>query len=262
MRRLALAAVCVMPIADLALSDATSLWVLRHVDGLVGTVRGGRVVEDVAVGLFILLESVVLAYPVTRMTRLQGVVDGFDAYQEARHATMAPWRAALSRAIAAPFAVLGAIAARAERAGVAMADGGGAIRGALARLLVDVGQVNAIGTTAVAMQETITRGVPVRQTRILRLSAIIAVSWLTTAEVVRGLYAIAGVLGPAGAVIRWPLAVLGTLFDLLSGIDPGAPQTTPVATVFLGAVAVALAVTGWNVARFHETRTTPEPRSG
>jgi hypothetical protein len=67
-------------------------------------------------------------------------------------------------------------------------------------------------------------------------------------------YALAALLGPPGRLVHAALDALGRLFDLLTGLDLTDPISTPVSAVFLGAVALALAITGWNLARYHEAR--------
>jgi hypothetical protein len=257
-KRIVLALVCVMPVADLALSDATVLYVLRRADGWVGLASPllHRIVIDGAIAVFIFAECFVLAWPVTRMRSLQGVFGDFESYQETRRAGMGPARRLVSAVLGAPYAALGALAARVERLGDRLSGSADAspVRRRLARLLVDLGQVNAIGTTAVAMQEAGSSSVPVTQRRIAVLAALIAASWIVVAELIRGLYAVAGLLGPPGAALNWCLDALGRAFDALTTVDLGSPSSTPVGTVFLGFVAVALFTTGWNLARFHEGR--------
>jgi hypothetical protein len=255
--RVSLALVCVMPVADLALSDAVSLWLLRAADGWFASAATvtRRLGVDAIVGAAIFSECFLLAWPVTRMRRLQGVFDGFEAYQEERRSRMGRVRAALSTAVNAPYAALGALADRVERFGTRLAERRTSpfVRTS-ARVLVDLGQVNAIGTTAVAMQEAAVSSTPVTWRRIAVLAALITVSWIAMAEVIRGVYALAALLGPPGRLVHAALDALGRLFDLLTGLDLTDPFSTPVSAVFLGAVALALAITGWNLARYHEAR--------
>jgi hypothetical protein len=108
------------------------------------------------------------------------------------------------------------------------------------------------------MQETLRGGAPVTYRRIAWLSALIAVSWLLTAEAVLLVFGLTSRMGPVGTAVRSALSGLGSVLSLLTGVDPVNPASTPVATLFLLAVAAAFALTGWNIARFHETRTTEQ----
>jgi hypothetical protein len=244
--RLALSAICIMPVADLALSDAANIKILQAAHDTVheGSALAQRGIENGIVGAAIFTEAMVLAYPVTRMRRLQGVVDGFGEYQEMRQSQMGPARAAVSKLVNAPFMALGWVGEKAESVGNNKGS----------KLLVDLGQVNAIGTTAVAMQETIESDRPVTTKRLARLSGLITVSWIATAEAVRGVYEGAGRLGPPGKLVQTGMDGLGRGLEVATNLDPTHPQSTPISAVILGSIAAGLAATGWNVAKFHEQK--------
>ena len=104
--RAALAGVCMIPIADLALSDAASFKVLQVSQDLIefdDSPKLERVVENGVVGLDILLESMLVGAAITRGRKLKGAFTDMEEYTEKRQATMSRPRKMVSKALNAPY---------------------------------------------------------------------------------------------------------------------------------------------------------------
>ena len=245
--RVVLAAVCTIPVADLALSDAVSLKVLQVSQDVVqlDSPKVERVVENGIVGLDIMLESMLVGAAITRSRKLKGVFGDMEEYSEKRRNSMSRPRRLLSDVANAPYNALGYISEKFEKLGEKVAARKSRAARVLGKLAVDTGKVNAIGTSGIILQETLA-GDPPDLKRNAWLAGLIATTWVGTAEAIRALH-------DNVPPLQKPLDIMGKTFETLTTPD------NPLSISVLGAVGLGLASSGWNIAKFHESKET-EPK--
>ncbi len=246
--RLGLAAMCILPMADLALSDAVGVKVLDTIQDSVSMESETleRTTEMSLVAGEIMAESMALGYLVSRSKRLRGVFGEFDEYVEEKQKKMHLPHKILSKVAHTPYKALEKLGTWSEKAGEKVSHRKSKVARNIGKLLIDAGRVNALGTTNVIMQETMA-GKPPTLKRNAEIAGLITISWIGAAELIRGIYRSVDFLRP-------PMAAIGETFVELTSIDVANPLNTPTATAFLGSIATGLAVSGWNMAKFHEQR--------
>ncbi len=241
--RAVMAAVCTIPVADLALSDAATFKVLQESQKIVhvDSPAKERLIEDGIVSLTVGLESILLGAAITRSRKLKGAFADMEEYTEERYSKMSRPRKALSQIANAPYTALGYISEKFEKLGEKLAARKTRAARVLGTLVVDTGKVNAIGTSSVILQETLA-GNPPSLKRNAYLAALIATTWVGTAEGVREIYR--GV-----PILRPPMDAIASTFETLTTPD------NPASIALLGSIALGLANSGWNIAKFHEQKT-------
>ncbi len=249
--RAGLAAVCVMPAADFALSDASSVYARQKINHspTIEALPGKDLVERGLLGSIIITECFLLALPVTRMKKLQGISEAFEEHLQKKRSRMKLPRRIVSKTINAPLTAIGWVGEKAENFGnkIVSSTDSRSLR-AMGKLAVDFGQVNAMGTTAVAMQEATRHNRPVTKARIAGLSGIITASWLGSAEVFQRIYDAADHLSVPGQIIRGGFRGIGEGLNMATDIQ------SPSGIATMGGIATCLAISGWNIARFHEEK--------
>ncbi len=246
--KLSLAAALIIPPADLALSDAATAKVYEIVQDNVTnsspiTERG---IELSVTGLALAAESVALGQALSRNKKLHNAAADFDDYVDYKQMHMKPLRKAVSKTLNMPFIGLQKLGSAFEKAGNKVAQRKTKIAQVAGKLLVDAGQVNAIGTSGVIMEET-SKGKPPNLSRQAYLAGLIATSWLGSAELIRGVYHHAG-------IGRIPMAAFGRAYEVLTHINVSNPVETPVGTLTIGSVIAGLAYTGWKIEDFRQLR--------
>ncbi len=233
--RVALAAVCTIPVADLALSDAVSFKVLQVSQDIVqlDNPKIERAVD-------ILLESMLVGAAITRSKKLKGAFSDMEEYTEDRRKAMSRPRRLLSDVANAPYNALGYISEKFERVGEKVASRKSRAARVLGKLAVDAAKVNAIGTSGIILQETLA-GDPPSLKRNAWLATLIATTWVGTAEAIRALY-------NAAPPLQGPMDAVGSAFEAATTPD------NPLSISVLGAVGLGLASSGWNIAKFHEAK--------
>jgi len=253
--RAGLAAVCVIPVADTALSDGVAITVQQKLHNSVQLESSAKQIgmEDAVIGGLIFSQSVALGAFISRRKRLQGVFEEYNEYSDQRRTEMRRPRRMLSTIINAPYGALSWVGEKTEAVGSKISNSNQPkVVKETGKLLVDAGMVNVVGTTVAIMQETGRNNEPVSMARIAKLSGLITVSWLGMLEGIRGTYNLAEHAGVAGKVYREAMQGIGTGFNYLTDFSPEQPMSTPVSTIFLGTLAVGLASSGWNIAKYHE----------
>lgn len=262
--RAGLAAVCVVPVADLALSDGAFAKAYQAIDNKIELTSpvAEQGLQMGTMGGVVMAESVLLGLALTKTKRLQNSFGKFDEYTEQKQSQMGPVRKAISAAANSPLKVIGALGSKVESLGDKIQESESPVKRELGQLIVDAGHVNAVGTSTVILNETMQGSTPDLR-RITRLGALIAGSWVGGAEAVRYSYRGLGYLSDdispdlaplskAASVVRGGMATFGQAYEKLTTIDFTAPQTTPAGTIFLGLVGASLARVGWNISKFHE----------
>jgi hypothetical protein len=250
--RVGMAAVCVLPAADLAASDAVmaKAYTVTQSEVNFGSQAVNDVVLDGSIAALIAAQSVGLGLVISKKKKLRGVYGEFDEYLEEREKTMSKPRRAISKIVGAPYAGLQKVGNGFDKIGNKLASRKSRLAVALGNLAIDTGKVNAMGTTAVIMQET-AEGKPPSLARNARLGGLIAGSWIGMAEGIKQLYRHVPITRP-------PLSAVGSAFNELTTMNLAHPMETPVGSTALIAAAAGLAVTGWRMAKFHEERAATE----
>lgn len=254
--RIAAVAACAAAPADLALSDSVFVQAQQSVDRYVA--RGGFspafewLASRGAISGVILAESFFVGLAVSRSRRMQGAFGGFDEYTAERQEHMGRARKALSVAANAPLVAIGKVGTAIENAGSRLTTHESSRMQKLGSYIVDAGKTNAMGTTAVILEETgqSSEALPVR--RIAKLGAIITASWVAASEVVRYGYRGIGKLGSVGETVQSGIGFAARAFDTLTSVDLMHPTSTPVGMLFMGSAALALGITGNNIVNYQE----------
>jgi hypothetical protein len=263
--RLALSAICIMPVADVALSDALNVKVVKEADKhlRVASDIAQHAVEDGIVAAFIMGEAVALAEPVRRSRKLKEAGNDFEEYLDERRSQFGGTRRVASNVINAPYNFLFWIGKKTEDLGerIEKSDKATIVKksGGLVR---DLGMVNSVGTTAAILYETADEETPNPSLkREVYLGALFAGSWAVTKELVEGvnrfgvyMSTLPGPYGMEGRSLSRSLDGASIGFDKATGIELTSPLSTPIATTTLGAVALMLGFTGWRVAGYHERK--------
>ena len=204
--KLGLAALCIIPPADLALLDAVDAKAYTIVQDKIGSEAepAERTLEMLVTGGLITAQTVALGQALTRTKKLQNGFDDFNDYQEHRHANMKGARKVVSKTLNLPFVGLEKVGGLFEKAGDKMASRKSRIARTIGGVALDLGKINMLGTSAVISQEAMANkdSSVKRQTY---LGAMFAASWLVAAEGVRGIYRNVPPLRP-------PMAFVGRSF--------------------------------------------------
>jgi hypothetical protein len=265
MGRLVLSGICIMPVADVALSDALNVKVVKEADQHLSVASNvaQHAIEDGIVAAFIMGEAVALAEPVRRSRRLKEAGNDFEEYLEERREQFGTTRRIVSNVVNAPYnflfwagsktAELGDRIEKSSKPNIVQGSGG---------LVRDLGMVNSVGTTAAILYETAAEETEDPSLkREFYLGALFAGSWAVTKELVEGVDRLAqyestlpGEAGVTGRSVKSGLEGLSTGFDKATGIDWMAPLSTPIATSTMAVVAGMLGYTGWRVAGYHQRK--------
>ncbi len=246
--KVGLAATCIIPVADLALSDAVAA---KEYEVVTEKVELKSPAKERGVELSILAalgvaESIALGQVISRNKKVQNAFDDFDEYQEEKHKKMSKPRRAVSKVVNAPFAALSTIAEGFSKAGERIERSESKLVRKLGKLAVETGQVNAVGTSTMVMQETMA-GKPPSLKRQAYLGGLITGSWLFAAEGIREAYRNVPVLRP-------PLAAIGRTYELFTTVNLHNPLETPVGSLAISSTVAALAYTGWKIEEFRQRR--------
>jgi hypothetical protein len=246
--KMAMAAACIIPPADLALSDIVTAKEYELVQENItlaskSTERGLEVGLTAAIGM---AESLALGQAIAKRKKLQNAFQDFEDYQEEKQETMGRGRKALSTVVNAPFSALIAISNGFEKMGEKIAKSDSKVVRALGQVAVDTGKVNAIGTSTIVLSETMS-GNPTPIKRQLYFGGLIMGSWLTVAEGIRQVYR-------SVPVVRPPLAAVGKTYEALTTIDFSSPLSTPIGTLAIGSTVAALAYNGWKIEEYRQRR--------
>lgn len=246
--RLGLVAACIVPTADLALSDIgfAKAYEITQENVNLASDPIERAVETGIMGSLIMAESIGLGVAITKTKKLQNAFNDFDEYIEEKHQNMSKPRRLMSKTVNAPFSALQKIGTGFEKIGEKISSRKTRVARSIGKLAVEAGQVNALGTSTVIMQETMANNPPTLR-RNTRLAGIIAASWLGVAEGVRSVYR-------SVPVVRPPMAAIGKGYELLTTINMAHPWETPVGSIAISSTALALAYTGWRIGEFHQQR--------
>ncbi len=246
--KMAMAAACIIPPADLALSDIITAKEYELVQENItlaskSTERGLEVGLTAGIGM---AESLALGQAIAKRKKLQNAFQDFEEYQEEKQESMGRGRKALSTVVNAPFSALIAISNGFEKMGEKIAKSDSKVVRALGQIAVDAGKVNAIGTSTIVLSETM-NGQPTPVKRQLYFGGLIMGSWLTVAEGIRQAYRSVPVLRP-------PLAAVGKTYEALTTIDFSSPLSTPIGTLAIGSTVAALAYNGWKLEGYRQKR--------
>jgi hypothetical protein len=247
--KFAMAAACVIPPADLALSDVTTAKVLDTIQKNVSKDSAPleKGIELGGTGLFIAAESLLLGQAMTRNKKLRGAFDDFEAYSEEKRATRGPIKRGASWVATRPFAALEKIGKGAEHLGEKLSHRKSRAARLLGQVAIDAGQVNAVGTSTVIMQETMANNTPSFK-RQAYLSGLIAGSWVGGAELVRQGYRY------SPSAIQTGLAAFGRTFETLTTVNIANPAETPIGSLAVGSVVAGFGYMGWRIEEFRQQR--------
>jgi hypothetical protein len=245
--RLGLVAMCMLPMADLACSDAFGAWVLNQVQTTVKLEPEPlqRTAQMSLVAGEIMAESMLLGYAISRPKRLQNVFGGFDEYLAERQKKMRLPHKIVSKLAHLPYKGLEKIGQGVEKIGERIDRFENPLSRKIGKTALDEGMILAEGTGNIIMQETMA-GKSLTLGRNTKLAALVTATWVGAAELVRFAYHHAGPLKPA-------MAKAGETFVNLTSIDFMNPlHTSPAAALALGTIATGLAISGWNMSKFYE----------
>lgn len=252
MAKVGVAAVCAIPPADLALSDAVGIKVYQTVNEQV-ELKPKAAERSLEVGInsgIIIAEIIAGGMLISRNKRLRSISGDFDEYLEKKQEAMSPKRRAVSKVVNAPLVGLQKTGQKIEKFGENISKKRGKTAQTAGKLAMDAGMINALGTNTVALQETLA-GNPPTVGRMAKLGALFTATWLGPVEAIRTAY-------DNVPAVRPPLDALGYVFDQATSVDAAHPWRSPVASSVLGAVGCALAVSGWNIGKYHEEKEAQE----
>lgn len=254
--RIAAVAACAAAPADFALSDSAFGQAQQAVNRTVAKAEFMPVVEWIVsrgtISGIIMAESFFVGLAVSRSRRMQGAFGGFDEYTAERHKHMRLPRKALSWLMNAPLTAVGKVGEGIENLGSSLTESDSPRKQKVGEYFVDAGKTNAMGTTAVILQETGESERPLPVGRIAKLGAIITASWVAASEVVRYGYRGVGELGLPGQAVQGVIGWAASKFDTLTSVDFMDPTSTPVGLFTMTAAAVALGVTGNNMVNYQD----------
>lgn len=250
--RLGVAAICAIPPADLALSDAVGLKIYTEVNEAIEhdnkTVE--RTLEVGANSGVIMFEVMGLGMVVARNRRMRTIFGRYDEYLEEKYEDMSLPRKAVSYTVSSPLMALAAAGKGIEKVGTVIDKADNKVVSAVGKGIIDIGTTNVMGTNGVIMQEVVS-GKPPSTKRIAWLGAAMTGSWMGIAEGVRTAY-------DRFPVIRPSINAMGDAFNTLTTVDAIRPWETPVASITMGSIAVGLAVSGHNLNKYVEKKEAEE----
>lgn len=247
--RIALAATCALPVADLTMSDALTARVYDAAHEHVQVLKNkplNRAVQNGAVGAALAGESIALGLVISRNKKLRDTFGEFDEYMTAKQKNMKGVRKVISKTANLPLKGFQRIGEGFENLGHKIENRKSRTARVAGRLLVDAGKVNAIGTSGVIMNETMSSNPPTLG-RNARLAGLITGSWLGGAEIVSGIYN----LVPGADKVLGPI---GRGFVALTSPDFINPSQEPIGTLTVSALVTGLAVTGWRLGEYHRRK--------
>lgn len=246
--RAALAATCVIPVADLTMSDAATAKVYDAANKvhLTDNKAANRAIQTGIVGAALAGESIALGLVISRSKKLEDTYGDFDEYLETKQSNMKGTRKAISKTANLPLKGFQLVGKGFENLGHKIENRKSKAARNIGKLLVDAGRVNAIGTSGVIMDETM-KGKPPTFGRNASLAGLITGSWLAGAEIVRGVYN----LVPGADKVLGPI---GRGFVTLTSPDFINPSQEPIGTLTVSALMTGLAVTGWRLGEYHRRK--------
>lgn len=251
--RLGVAAICAIPPADLALSDAVGLKIYTGINDAIELENKAaeRTLEVGANSGVIMFEVMGIGMVVARNRRMRTIFGRYDEYLEEKYEDMSLPRKAVSYTVNSPLLALATAGKGVEKVGTALDNKtDNKIISTVGKGIVDIGTTNVIGTNGVIMQEVVS-GKPPSTKRIAWLGAAMTGSWMGLAEGLRGAYG-------KFPTIRPPMDFLGNVFNTLTTVDAIRPWETPVASITMGSIAVGLAVSGHNLNKYVEKKEAEE----
>lgn len=247
--RLGLAALCIIPPADLAASDTVGIHVYNAIEREVKLPSKPleRGLEITIMGSLLTAQSVGLGQILTKSKKMNNAFDDFEAYREHNKKKQRGFiKRATSTVFNAPFSGFTKAGKFFEKTGNKMSERKSKIARGIGHLTVDLGQVNSMGTSGMIAEETML-GKPPSIRRQLYLGGLISGTWLGVAEGVRTSYRNIAFLRP-------PMAAVGHAFETLTSVDFSHPMNTPTATIAMSVVGAGLAYTGWKIEEFRQQR--------
>ncbi len=246
--RVAVAAICTLPFADLALSDA---WTAKQYEVVTEKVEMANKLHESGAENSILAalgiaETIALGQVVSRNKKIRNAFSEFDEYSEERRAKMGPVKRVASKVVNAPFMALKKVAEGFEAAGEKLSERKSAVARHLGKVAIETGQVNIMGTSGMILQETMADRPP-SVGRQAYLGSLIMGTWLGAAEGIRQVYRNVPITRP-------PLATVGRVYETLTTMDITSPLSTPVGSIAISSAAIALAYTGWKLEEFRQQR--------
>jgi hypothetical protein len=247
--RISLAAVCVIPVADLVVSDGivAKLYAFTQEHAQTTSELANHLVPDATITSFIFAQSIALGVAITRTERLRGAAHHLDRYNEDKRQNMTPLRRAVSKIGTAPYAFLEKVGGVVTSAGEKIAQRRSGVARAVGRTAMDEGLVNAIGTSGVILKETL-EGSPPSLKRMAWLSGLIAGTWLAGVEGARELY-------HAIPEVRLPISASVHAFEAATSVN------SPVGAAVLGVGTLLLGRYGWNLGESYQQQKEQAPQT-
>lgn len=246
--RLLLAGICILPAADFAVADGVAIKALQVSQDKISMQSDflERSAETGILGSVIFGQSFGLGYVISRNKKFENLFGEYGNYLKVQQEKMRLPRKLLSKTVHLPYKAMESVSNGIKNAGERISNRESKYTRSIGKFAMDLGLVNTIGPSFMITQEAMDGHRPDLK-RVAKLSGLIAGSWTLIAEAVRGIYRSVDFLRP-------PMATVGETFVELTSIDVANPLNTPTATAFLGSIATGLAVSGWNMAKFHEQR--------
>lgn len=246
--KLGLAALCIIPTADLALSDAITV---KAYDAIQDKIEISappleKAAETTAIAGFIMAESLALGQIISKNKKARNAFGDFNEYMDYKHSHMGKIRRGVSKTVNAPFTAVEKIGLGFESLGEKVSARKTKAARDIGQLIIDTGRVNAMGTSNIIMQETMADKPP-SLARQAYWGGLIAGSWVGGAEAVRGIYR-------SVAAVRPPMAAIGRTYEALTTISLSNPAETPIGSLAIGSTVAALAYTGWKIQEFRQHR--------
>jgi hypothetical protein len=258
MGRIGVAMVCAIPPADTALSD-------RYFGGLSNYLRDSvnpsgnplinKSLQFSLLSSAIFLESMALVGLITKTKTVRDSYNNYEEYVENKRSNMSLVRRAISKVANSPFTAIGSIGERIQNKGKRVEDMSFKHSEKIGNLISDIGVTNAIGTSGLALNESMSsdnKGMTFR--RAARVCGIFTASWLPLSESVRYGYRGLGKLGEPGQLAQNVVGATGRGIELLTTVDPGNIGSTLPGTIFMSIVAASFLKSGYEIAASNEVK--------
>jgi hypothetical protein len=249
--RAAIVGVCVIPPADMAISDALGAKIYTGVNNGINSLEiesdaTKHAAEVAANSAIIMAEVMSIGMLIARNSRFKKTFEKFDDYVDDKHSMLA-------KAIDLPFIGLKALGDATEKRysrkldvlteemktneNVSLLK---QANYAVDKTAMDGGMLLATGTNGVIMQETIA-GNPPSNKRIAWLGALMTTEWMGGAELIRSVYEHSN-----GA--RKILHPIGEAFTTATSFE------SPVGAAIMGSIAAGLAISGYGLAKYTQEK--------
>lgn len=242
--QLSLTTVCMIPVADLATSDLITAKIYNVTQDALPATYLGHLVPDLAITAFGVGQSIALGLAIGRSKKLRGVAGDMEAYMEEKESEMSTPRRILSKVVNSPYSAIRKLSERGEKVGERVKQSSSKTVRAIGQTILEGSQVNAIGTSGMALNETLSDKSPSAK-RLAWLSGLISATWVASVEGLRGIY-------EAVPDVRPALNSAVEVFKTLTTVDVIRPWETPVGSSAIALGAVALGSFAWHLSRFYE----------